>query len=78
MDDASQKTKTPKGVEKMEKQEITLSLYSHQAWAFALFAKRTHWGTFKELSANEEEAYSMRNALIEVWNQFQEHGFAPR
>lgn len=62
----------------MKKIQITVELSREEAWALALFAKRTHFGTFRALSVNEEEAYEMRDSLCKVWSVLEKNGIAPR
>ncbi len=48
------------------------------AWAFAEFLKRAGYSDYRQLAANEQEAYDMQDAGEKVRAALAEKGYAPR
>lgn len=59
---------------------ITLSpeLTEEQVQALAQFVKRVTWTGLRECAVDDEEAYTMRDAIDQVRKDLAEKGFCPR
>lgn len=57
---------------------FTVELDESKAWALAQFCKRFTFDDVRERAIDDDEAYSMRDALCEVGKALQDEGIAPR
>jgi hypothetical protein len=60
----------------MEKLEVTLT--DPQALALAQMVKRITWSDMRQLSADDDEAYAMKDAVIALQAALAAVGYAPR
>lgn len=58
--------------------KITLDLTESQAHHFALWLKRIGWQEIRGNAQNEDEAYTIKDAVLTVERQINEAGFRPR
>lgn len=58
--------------------EISLSLEAGQALALAQFVKRVGWSEIRGNAVDDDEAYTMRDALGFLARALAEAGYAPR
>ena len=58
--------------------QINLEIDSEQAWALAQLVKRLCWSEVRSNAVNDDEAYTMRDALGELAKALSEVGFSPR
>lgn len=57
---------------------VTVSLTNEEAWALAELVKRIGWAELRGNAANENEAYTMRDAVGRLQGALAEAGFSPR
>jgi hypothetical protein len=62
----------------MEQIVIQVQLPLDQAWALAQFLKRAGYSDYRTLAANEQEAYAMLYAALNLSEVLAEGGCAPR
>lgn len=55
-----------------------MELPDHQAWAFAEFLKRAGYRDYRQLAADDQEAYAMQEAGEKLRATLAEKGIAPR
>lgn len=57
---------------------VTVTLTNEEAWALAELVKRIGWQELRQNAANENEAYTMRDAVSRLQGALSEAGFSPR
>lgn len=57
---------------------IEVELTEQQAEAFAQFLKRVGYDDYRQLAANQEEAWAMLSAGQRIRASLADHGYAPR
>lgn len=57
---------------------VTATLTNAEAWALAELCKRIGWQELRQNAANENEAYTMRDAINRLQGALAEAGFSPR
>lgn len=57
---------------------VTVTLTNDEAWALAELCKRIGWQELRGNAANENEAYTMRDAVNRLQGALAEAGFSPR
>ena len=62
----------------MEDVKIEFNLTDAQALALAQFVKRVGWSEIRGNAVDDDEAYTMRDALGELAKALAEAGYAPR
>ncbi len=57
---------------------ITVELSDVEAWQLAQFCKRSGFGHYRECAMDNDEAYTMIDAMNKVRTALAEKGYAPR
>lgn len=57
---------------------VTVTLTEAEAWALAQLVKRIGWSEWRGISADDAEAYLMRDATDRLAVGLREAGYAPR